>query len=283
MDNVTKVKNLLETYGVNDQRTDAWHMKRGEMLTASDIYKALSDATPSQRYELMISKLVPKIPTEGSGARALIWGTRFEPIAKEIYELENPGFKIVDTTCVKHPTVSYLGASPDGILITEDTAHPRYGRLVEFKCPISRVFNDSTPIPTSYFHQLQLQMECTELYECEYIEMKFLDLNYSAWNDRADTYKSWFAVHNNEKEVKYRLLNDSRDLSTWKKAELENLEEWTMVYWALDMKRVAHVQHQSDWLEKNLPSIESLWNEVMTHRQAGTLPIHPKDKVILTL
>jgi hypothetical protein len=152
-------------------------MKRGEMLTASDIYKALPNATPAQRYELLISKLVPKIPSEGFGARALIWGTRFEPIAKEIYELENPGFKIVDTSCVKHPTVSYLGASPDGILLHEDTTNPRYGRLVEFKCPISRVFNDSTPIPDSYYHQMQLQMECTELYECEYIEMKFLAIS----------------------------------------------------------------------------------------------------------
>jgi len=278
-----KVETLLETYGVSDQRTDAWHMKRGEMLTASDIYKALPDATPSQRHELIMSKLIPRIPTEGAGPRALVWGTRFEPVAKEIYMKENEGVQIVDTTCVKHPSVSFLGASPDGILITEDHTDPQYGKLVEFKCPISRVFNDSTPIPVPYYHQMQLQMECTEMEQCEYIEMKFLDLSYSEWVNKTAVYKGWFAVYEDEITVKYHSLNDSRDLPTWKREEGVNTDAWTMVYWALDMKRTAHVLHQSDWLEKNLSSIQSVWDEVVKHREAGTVPDHPKEKTILTL
>ena len=133
-----RVKTLIETYGQNDQRTAAWHAKRGSMLTASEIWKAMKDATPASRYELIISKLTPRKEAEGTGARALIWGTRFEPIAKEIYCKLEDGVEIVDTTCVPHPNVSFLGASPDGILITEDTTDVRYGKLVEFKCPISR-------------------------------------------------------------------------------------------------------------------------------------------------
>ena len=80
-----KVTKLIETYGANDQRTEAWHLKRGEMLTASEIYKALADATPALKHEIMMSKLTPRPKTEGLGPRALLWGTRFEPIAKEIY------------------------------------------------------------------------------------------------------------------------------------------------------------------------------------------------------
>ena len=34
------VQELLQKYGHDDQRTQAWHTKRGEMLTASEIYKA---------------------------------------------------------------------------------------------------------------------------------------------------------------------------------------------------------------------------------------------------
>ena len=80
-----KVQQLISTYGQNDQRTDAWHLKRGSMLTASEIWKAMKDASPSARYELIMSKLTPRKEAEGIGARALIWGTRLEPIAKEIY------------------------------------------------------------------------------------------------------------------------------------------------------------------------------------------------------
>lgn len=279
-----KVTELLEKYGVNDQRTDAWHIKRSDMLTASDIYKALSDATPSQRYELIISKLIPKIPTEGGViARPLLWGTRFEPIAKEIYTKENEGVQIVDTTCVNHPTISFLGASPDGILITENETDSRYGMLVEFKCPISRVFNESTPIPNSYYHQMQLQMECTGMKECEYIEMKFLNLYYSEWVDKDSSYKGWFAVHEDDKTVKYHSLNDTRDLQTWKQEEGVNTDEWSMIYWSLDTKRAVRVQYQEDWLEKHLPQIQSVWNEILKHRETGTIPIHPKEKTILTL
>ena len=49
-----KIKNLIETYGSNDQRTQAWHLKRGEMLTASEIYKALPDSSEALKRELKV-------------------------------------------------------------------------------------------------------------------------------------------------------------------------------------------------------------------------------------
>jgi len=277
------VEKLLEQYGINDQRTDAWHQKRGEMLTASDIYKALPEASPSQRHELIMSKLIPRVFGDGIGPRALVWGTRFEPIAKEIYMKSNPGVQIVDTTCVKHPTISFLGASPDGILITEDDCDPRYGKLVEFKCPISRSFSENTPVPVPYYHQMQLQMECTGMKECDYVEMKFRDLNYSAWVDTESDFKSWFAVHEDEKTIKYKSLADDRNLVTWKKEEITNPEEWNMIYWVLDAKRMLNISYQEDWLNTNLESIQSVWNQILKHRETGTLPEHPKEKTILTL
>ena len=169
----SKINSLIQRFGHDDQRTAAWHLKRGEMLTASEIYKALPDASASSRHELIMSKLVPRPKTVGPGPRALVWGTRLESVAKEIYCSIQGDIKIVDTTCIPHPTVPFLGASPDGILVTPDVNDFRYGKLVEFKCPISREFSDTTPIPPAYYHQMQLQLECTELDECEYIEMGF--------------------------------------------------------------------------------------------------------------
>jgi putative phage-type endonuclease len=276
-----KVKSLIAQYGQNDQRTDAWHLKRSEMLTASEIYKALPDATAAQKHEIIMSKLVPRQRTEGPGPRALVWGTRFEPIAKEIYcNLSDFPMEIVDTTCIPHPTVSFLGASPDGIILTEGVRH---GRLVEFKCPISRIFTDDTPVPNSYYHQMQLQMECTGLDLCEYIEFQFKTPSYSEWVDSKCEYKGFYAVSDDEMEVKYKDLADTRDPVVWRREVLETIDDWNIVYWTLDKYRMKLVEHETDWLNKNLPSITQVWNTIIDHRINFTFPEHPKEKTILTV
>lgn len=278
------VRFLIDTYGQNDQRTAAWHAKRGEMLTASEIYKALPGATAAQKHELIMSKLVPRVKTEGPGPRALVWGTRFEPIAKEIYCGDsNESMEIVDTTCVPHHTVPFLGASPDGIIVTKDVDSPRYGTLVEFKCPISRVFGDDTSIPDSYYHQMQLQMECTRLYKCEYVEFQFRMVNYTEWMDSKAPYKGFYAVDDADMNVKYRDLKDTRDPATWRREVLETTDDWNIVYWTLEKYCVKHVDHQKDWLETNLPNMTSIWETIVEHRKNGTFPDHPKEKTTLTL
>jgi len=276
-----QIKYLLDTYGQDDQRTSAWHLKRGEMLTASEIYKALADATPAQKHEIIMGKLVPRPRTEGSGPRALVWGTRFEPIAKEIYcSLSDFPLRIVDTTCIPHPTVSFLGASPDGILLTDGV---RNGRLVEFKCPISRVFTEDTPVPSTYYHQMQLQMECTGLSLCEYIEFQFRTPSYSEWVDSKAEYKGFYAVTDDDMQVKYKDLKDTRDPAAWRREVLQTADDWNLVYWTMEKYRMKLVEHDKEWLKTNLDSMTQVWNTVLEHRKNNTLPDHPKEKTTLTL
>jgi putative phage-type endonuclease len=276
-----KVTKLIELYGQNDQRTAAWHSKRSEMLTASEIYKALADATPAQKHEIIMGKLVPRPRTEGPGPRALVWGTRFEPIAKDIYcILSDFPLQIVDTTCIPHPTVPFLGASPDGIILTDGVRH---GRLVEFKCPISRQFSDETPIPPAYYHQMQLQMECTGLDLCEYIEFQFKMLSYSEWVNNKSEFKGFYAVTDDESEVKYKAIDDLRDPTMWREQVLQTNDDWNFVYWALEKHSMKLVEHQTDWLSTNLESMTQVWNTVLTHRTNNTLPDNPKEKTTLTL
>ena len=278
----TKVETLIQNYGQDDQRTAAWHQKRGEMLTASEIYKALPEASPALKHEIIMSKLVPRPRTEGPGPRALVWGTRLEPVAKEIYCLYNGGIQIVDTTCIPHPKVPFLGASPDGILVTKDPEDFRYGKLIEIKCPISRDFDMETPIKHEYYHQMQLQMECTELDECEFVEFKFKDANYTAWMDSKAQYKGFYAVYEDGMKLKYRDLDDTRDVATWRR-ELEEPDKWDIVYWTLEKWQCKTVDHDKGWLTKNLESMKSVWETIQKHRVEGTLPEHPKEKTILTL
>ena len=281
MSNQEKVKVLLEKYGQNDQRTDSWHAKRGEMLTASEIYKALPDATPSQKHELIMSKLVPRQRTEGPGPKALVWGTRFEPIAKTIYEYNSSVFiKIADTTCIPHPTVSFLGASPDGIILSDGS---RNGNLVEFKCPISRHFSEETPISAAYYNQMQLQLECTGLDICEYTEFQFKTLSYSEWVDsKSFEYIGFYAVSDDETKVVYRDLEDQREPTEWREEVLGTSDDWNIVYWRFERMLTKIVKREEGWLEKNLPSFTEVWNTIQEHRKNNTLPEHPKEKATLT-
>jgi hypothetical protein len=279
-----KVEKLIETYGADDQRTEAWHLKRGEMLTASEIYKALPDSSPALKHELMISKLTPRKKVEGPGPRALLWGTRLEPIAKQIYCSFHGGVRIVDTTCIPHPSVPFLGASPDGIVVTDDPEDFRYGKLVEFKCPISREFSEDTPVPPPYYHQMQLQMECTQLEECEYVEMGFKEVMYSEWVDSKAEHKSFFAVHADGVKVVYREQNDPRDVATWRREVLgDDAGNWDITYWYLKHWRGLMVDKDKTWLSSNLPHMEEIWKEILVHRQNGTLPTHPGEKKTLTI
>lgn len=280
-----RVQAIIDTYGVNDQRTDIWHAKRGEMLTASEIYKTVKDATPAARRELIMSKLTPRETTSGPGSRALIWGTQFEPIAKQIYESLH-GVKIIDTSCVKHPEHGFLGASPDGILVTDDPDDPRYGHLVEFKCPITRDFDDSTAVPANYMHQMQLQMACTGLDVCQYAEFKFRTMNYSEWMDTDAEYKSAYILFEDD-TLKYKDYTDTRSFVEWK-GELLNeymFDPFTTqtVFWTLTKYRFQTVCKDPEWEETHLPYFRTTWQEIQEHRTAGTFPAHPNEKAALVL
>ncbi len=275
---------IIENYGDNDQRTNAWHQKRGEMLTASEIYKTVKDATPAQRHELIVGKLTPRDPGgQFVTARSLMWGTRYEPIAKQLFE-HMFGVKIIDTTCIPHATHSFLGASPDGIQITEDVTNPRYGRLVEFKCPISRDFDENSPVPPMYVHQMQLQMECAGLNVCDYMEVRFREMNFTEWSENQTLYKSVFLVSEDGVDVKYRAFDDTRSVVEWKDEVTRGDERhWMFVFWVLQKHRYQTVQKDTTWLETHLPYFQATWADIQAHRQAGSLPEKPKDKSVLSL
>jgi putative phage-type endonuclease len=274
------VGELIEKYGKGQQRTTEWFTARGEMLTASEIVKACVDATPAMKHEIVMSKLSTR-SSEGSGARSLIWGTRFEQIAKDIYCSKNPGIQIVDTTCVPHPEYSFLGASPDGILRCLDTTHPLHNRLIEIKCPISRVVDGS--ISNQYMCQMQLQMECTRISKCEFVEMKFKELTYTEWVDSKAQYKSFFAVTDSG-DVIYKHFSDDRDVPTWRADTFKEMEDdHRLFYWETVTIDQQTVNHDPNWLLKNIDSFKQVWDLVVQHRTAGTFPLNPKDATILIL
>jgi putative phage-type endonuclease len=250
-----KIHRLLKLYGKADQRTDAWLLKRGEMITASEVCKAFASATPSARKEMLLRKVNPKESIgQGPSMTACLWGTQFEPIAKEIYANLQGGAEVVDTTCVVHPKYPFLGASPDGIVLMKNPLDPDWGKLVEFKCPISRKFTQDTAIPDAYYHQMQMQMECTGLDTCDYCEMQFVRCNQTDWRASTSPYKGVLAVYDSG-EIVYKA--DGVDVKEWKKTLLD--DEYRLVFWTLENIRIEAVPKDPNWLNKYLPDLEAFW------------------------
>jgi putative phage-type endonuclease len=271
------VSRLLEKYGVNDQRSQTWHLKRGEMITASEVTKTFKTATPSARREIMLRKIEGPKPGEGgSMGAACAWGTQFEPVAKDLYCRMNGGGTIVDTSCVVHPTYPFLGASPDGIYMPIDQKDPRWGKLIEFKCPISRKFDEKTPIPDAYYHQMQMQMECTDIDECDYVEMRFATFTKTEWEKQDVPFKGRFAVFDNG-FVDY----DTEDCKYWKNRLSEQGDEYRVVYWILANWRCSTVSRDFNWLPSHLEEFTSFWSEVQNHKLNGTVPV--KEEKVITL
>ena len=247
------VRRVIRIYGQNDQRTQQWHTKRGQMITASEVGNIFTGG--ETRRSIMIRKLEPPAPSSGPPCAPLIWGTRFEPIAKAIYE-EETQCSITDVSCVQHPVHAFLGASPDGIIFPNGPRDTRYGRLVEFKCPFSRVAKDG--VPTAYIHQMQMQMECTGIDECEYVEFRFKQVFYAEW-----------VAFQGRKGI-FVIFED--DSVSYTKDESWTERENQKVYWILQSVKKDFVPKDPNWLPSHFDDLKSFWDEVVKHRAEGTRP-----------
>ena len=255
-----RISRVLKLYGKADQR-----------ITASEVTKAFASASPSARKELLLRKVNPSTNTQGPTMTACLWGTQFEPIAKRIYEsIQGVGTEVVDTTCVVHPVHPFLGASPDGIVFTKDPMDLEWGKLVEFKCPISRAFTQSSAIPDSYYHQMQMQMECTGVHKCDYVEMQFKTGTQTAWRASMSPYKGVLAVYDNGKIV--YMPEEETSPNEWKKTLTE--DDVRMVFWTLENIRVESVQRDVYWLSKYLPDLQAFWAIVQECRSDPSKMAH---------
>jgi putative phage-type endonuclease len=262
----------VRLYGKQDQRTDAWHAQRGTMVTASEVSKVWQ--TPASRLELLMKKLEPVTRSETNPSNAipaLVWGTRFEPVAKKIYE-DTTGCEILDVGCCQHPVHTFLGASPDGLIVPRfaDADPHRYGRLVEFKCPMSRARKDE--IPSYYVHQMQMQMECTGIDECEYVEFRFKQVNFTEWQASTVT-KGVFAV-NPDGKVVYK--PDDALLHEWMPGLAD---DYQYLWWILTDIKKDFVSKDPTWLSDHLPELRAFWDDVERHRRDGTKPDLPPPKI----
>ena len=155
------------------QRSVAWFAMREGKITASDGGTALGLNDYEQPYKLILKKITD-VPFESN--KFCYHGTKYEEIAALIYQ-DKFDVLVTEFGLMGHSKYHFLGASPDGICSPYrlDGVHKSdmVGTMLEIKCPVSRKIVNYGPIrggicPIYYWAQVQLQLECCDLDECDF-------------------------------------------------------------------------------------------------------------------
>lgn len=162
-DLLTNQVQYLKTVKQYTQKTKEWHDVRRQMFTASSDVCSILNKSKYTGLKQTISK---KINDSSSfkGNKYTQFGNKYERIGIQIYE-SRYNKTVEEFGLLSHPTIAWLGASPDGI--TTD------GRLVEIKVPYTRQLTGA--IETQYFVQIQTQMEVCDLDVCDFFECKITE------------------------------------------------------------------------------------------------------------
>jgi putative phage-type endonuclease len=174
----------IDVIDVPLQRSPEWHAQRGNMISASDAFKASNLGTESAYNDVLFKKIGVKDGGFKMG-HPLIHGTVCEIISQRMYETRNR-ILIKEYGCLPHPDYSYIGASPDGIVYdiedeTDINQVSLIGRMLEIKNPTSRkifilpeedysqkLYEEKIKI--EYWYQMQLQMNVCNLRLCDFLE-----------------------------------------------------------------------------------------------------------------
>jgi len=191
---LNRVKELLAAEYA-EQRSQEWLDLRENMITASDISSAIGE-NPYESIDAFIKKKV--LRTKWAGNAATAHGTLLEPLVRDMYD-EMTGHKTHEIGLVQHRVYPWLGASPDGI--TED------GILVEIKCPLTRKIE--AKVPKYYLPQVQLQLEITDLEECDFIQYRPEPKEFVIVRVKRD--RDWFAKNFEAMQKAWNRIVTGRD------------------------------------------------------------------------
>lgn len=266
-----------------EQRTTAWYEFRYNLLTASNIWKALS----GQSYvnSLIYEKCKPLNLDKYKSVNMespFHWGQKYEPVSVLIYE-EKYKTKVEDFGCIKDDTHDFLGASPDGIIV--DPVSTRYGRMLEIK----NRFSDSVPITGNpkrdYWIQMQFQMGVCKLNECDFLETRFIEYaNKEEFNKDTDgtftktadgKQKGIFMCFmiDGKLEYLYPDLNLSEaEFNLWESEQFKKNEshEWICnCYWKLEKMSCVLVLRNEMWFNEAVKVIAPIWETIKKERKEG--------------
>lgn len=251
-----------------EQRTDEWIAEAKNMITASEIGAIWKGS--GTRAALVRKKATPPAPYVQQQAvrrditNAMDWGVRYEPIVKDILQKELD-ITIVDLGRIRHKTIERLGASPDGLIVRGP--QELIGKLVEIKCPPTRIINDT--IPFEYWCQMQLQMEICCRPACEFVEAKFkeLDADKVSVEESKKGRAGWISLEAHQDTLLHRYVYHNEI-----NPPFNNDEKWVYIEtygWQLEHMRRITQKRDKGWFEGIQMDLQKFWEDVEECR-AGT-------------
>jgi len=282
-----------------NQRTDEWYAFRNNLITASNAYKIFESNAQQNSliYEKCNSNLSLTLKEDNdkicyvNTETTLHWGQKYEPLSLLFYE-QMYKTKVGEFGCIQHNKYSFIGASPDGIII--DPTNNRYGRMLEIKNIVNR---EITGIPKKeYWIQMQLQMETCDLNECDFLETRFKEyetetefLNDSEDNENnknnenisfTKTIKGelkgiimYFSSNDGKPRYIYKPLDmEAIEFEKWSETKIEENNElcWIKnIYWRLEEVSCVLVLRNQKWFADNIKQIENIWSIIEKERKTG--------------
>lgn len=263
----------------SEQCTPQWYIDRWNRLSGSNAWKAFG--SQSQINSLIVEKCKPidtnkfrNINTESS----LHHGKRFEPVSTQYYEYVY-GAKIAEFGCVPHKEHSFLGASPDGIVVNEEC--PRFGRMLEIKNVTTRKING---IPKEeYWIQMQIQMEVCNLNECDFLETEIYTYpGLTEFESDGTFQKSSFGKYkgvisqyiiDGQPFYEYAPFQCSQDeFDKWEEeiCEKHKNHTWiTNIYYRIDTISCVLVMRNKKWMRAAIEALRKVWNQILHDRENG--------------
>lgn len=151
------------------QGTEAWLADRAGHATASRFKDVLAkiktgEAATRRGYRVqLVTERLTGLPVEGYRNAAMEHGTVTEPFARMAYE-EKTGEIVQEAPFMKHATMAWCGASPDGLVGNTG--------MVEIKCPYASTVHVETlmgKMPTEHMAQIQGNLWINGREWCDFI------------------------------------------------------------------------------------------------------------------
>ena len=286
--------NRLQSLVLPEQRSKEWYELRKGMLTASSLACALGDDHFKSRDQLILEKVenkeIPFVPNPITE-----WGVKYEEIATKFYESLN-SVEIIEFGLIPHPNFTIFGASPDGIC-SNDSPNEYVGRMLEIKCPPKRKFTKT--VPKHYWYQMQGQLECCDLEECDFLQVKLQE--YKNFEDYSrDINKDIYSDGKTEKglpkgcTLTYRKCNELKcsylypelflsdsEYQTWIsenmiKIKSEGHEFVEAKWWYIERYECTLVKRDREWWTQTMEKIYLFNKEVEYYKTNGTKELKQK-------
>lgn len=296
---------ILDSHHKHAQRSPEWYKFRWERLTASDLANAIGERGEKSRLGLVYQKAmsveqyIKQRESSSLSGPAIQHGICFEQVATELYELKH-NLTVLEYGCLPHQHLNFLAASPDGICSSKINNPNMHGRMLEIKCPYSRVI---TGIPKlEYYMQVQLQLEVCDLEYCDFLECDirtYSGMSHFLSDSVKDTVSYTLTSSGKPKGVVYEYCQRGSGSNSFKykycplNLKDQEVSNWInnirtevnsnpnnynggFKYWWLEEFNITLIKREREYFDNLKIKLAEFWNLVIYYRNKGVLELEYK-------